>query len=145
MVSKQHLQAIWERNKIDSKVIYLSDWLLMDLGFFIALICTCIYINMCIHIYIYGYINFCLAVYTPQSTKSHLVLECKLICFYFLATPQHMECQGQGSDWSHGCNLHCSCGNNRSSNPLCRVVIEPASQCSRDAADPVVPQQEPLN
>ena len=36
--------------------------------------------------------------------------------FLFLATPQHMEFLGQGSDLSHSRDLHCSCGNARSFN-----------------------------
>ena len=34
--------------------------------------------------------------------------------FSFLAIQQHMEFLGQGSDPSHTCDLHCSCGNARS-------------------------------
>ena len=39
----------------------------------------------------------------------------------FLTTPQPMAFPGQGSDPSHSRDLHHSCGNARSVNPLCRV------------------------
>ena len=37
--------------------------------------------------------------------------ENKKIFFSFLATPQHMQFLGQGSDPSCSCDLCCSCGN----------------------------------
>ena len=40
--------------------------------------------------------------------------------FFFLATPEHMEFPGQGSDPSCSCDLHHSYGNARSFNPLCQ-------------------------
>ena len=56
-----------------------------------------------------------------------------------------MEFPGQGSDLSHSWNdLSCSCGNAGSLTLCAGLGIEPASQCSRDAADPVVPQRELL-
>ena len=41
--------------------------------------------------------------------------------FSFLAVPWHAEFLGQGSDPSHSCDLHCSCGNAGSFNPLCQT------------------------
>ena len=38
--------------------------------------------------------------------------------FYFWATLWHMKFPSQGSDPSYSCNLHHSCVNTRSSNPL---------------------------
>lgn len=43
---------------------------------------------------------------------------------------------GQGSDLSP------SCGSTRSLTLCARLGIEPPSQCSQDAEDPIVPQQE---
>ena len=62
--------------------------------------------------------------------------------FLFLVTLRHMEFLGQGSDPSHSQDLSCSCSNDRSLTHCARLGIEPASQRSQDAADPVVPQQE---
>ena len=56
--------------------------------------------------------------------------------FLFLATPWHVEFPGQGSD------PRCSCHHTRSFNPWCQPGFKPASQCSRDTADSVVPQWE---
>ena len=39
--------------------------------------------------------------------------------FFFFGRPVHMEFPGQGSDLSRCCDLHCSCGNTGSFNPLC--------------------------
>ena len=51
--------------------------------------------------------------------------------FSFLATPQHMEFPGQGSDPSHS--------NSGSLTRSARLVLEPASWHCRDAIGPVVP------
>ena len=59
-----------------------------------------------------------------------------------MATPQHMEFPGQGSDPSHNCNLWGSCSDTRSLTHYAGQGIEPASQRSRDAANPVAPQQK---
>ena len=53
-----------------------------------------------------------------------------------------MEFLGQGSDLSHHCNLSCNCRNARSLTHCAGLGIEPASQDSQDAADPVAPWQE---
>jgi len=50
----------------------------------------------------------------------------------------------QGSDLSHSCELSHSCGNAWILKPLCQARIQPASQRSQDAADPIVPQRELL-
>ena len=41
--------------------------------------------------------------------------------FFFFAALSIWSSQGQESDLSHSCNLHCSCGSARSFNPLCRA------------------------
>ena len=53
-----------------------------------------------------------------------------------------MEFLGQRSHQSRSCNLHSSCGNTGSFNPLCLVGIESVSLCCWDATDPIVPQWE---
>ena len=62
--------------------------------------------------------------------------------FYFLAALWHMEFLGQGSDLSCSCDLCSSCCNTGSLTHCASQGIKPASQHSRDAADPGVPQQE---
>ena len=60
-----------------------------------------------------------------------------LFLLSFLAASQHMEFPGQGSDPNHNYDLCCS--------PLTNCAgpgIEPTSQCSWDATNPVAPQQE---
>ena len=80
-------------------------------------------------------------------TKLSLILTVKLFHhrFFsssFLATPQHMEFPGQGSYPSHSYDPSHSCSNAGSPTHCARPVIEPATQSSQDAANPVVPQQE---
>ena len=65
-----------------------------------------------------------------------LVLDYTLLSFPpFLATLRHMDLLGQESDLSYSHNLSHSCGNAGSG-------IEPMSQGSQDAANPIAPQQE---
>ena len=52
-----------------------------------------------------------------------------------------MELLGQGSDLSYSQDLSCSCGN-ASLTHCDKLGIEPTSQHSQEASDPVVPQQE---
>ena len=66
---------------------------------------------------------------------------CYLLVF-FLAVPQHMEFPGQGSDLSRGYNLRCRFSNARSLTLCAGPGTQPESQHSRDASDPIVPQQE---
>ena len=47
-----------------------------------------------------------------------------------------MEFLGQGSDPSHSCNL---CSNEGSLTHYAGLGVEPASHCSQEAMDPVVP------
>ena len=62
-----------------------------------------------------------------------------------VAALQHMEFPGQGSNVSRRCDLCHSCGNAGSLIHCAGLGrIEPASQRSRDAADPVAPQWELL-
>ena len=56
--------------------------------------------------------------------------------FFFLAASWHMEFPGWGS------GLSCSCSNTRSLTHCAGPVIEPVSQCSQDAANPIAPQWE---
>ena len=63
--------------------------------------------------------------------------------FSFLAALQHMELPGQGSD---PCCSHGLCRSNTGSLTHCAGLgIDPATQWSRDAADPTAPQQELLS
>ena len=62
--------------------------------------------------------------------------------FFFLATPQHMEFPGQGSDLCHSCNLSHSCSNTRSLTRYAGTGIEFATQCSQEAPDPIASQWE---
>ena len=62
-----------------------------------------------------------------------------------LAAPWHMEFLDQGSDPSHSCDLSHSCSNAGSLTHCARPGLEPASQRSQDAANPIVPQPELLN
>ena len=50
--------------------------------------------------------------------------------------------RGQGSDLSYSCHLSCSCINTRSLTHYAGLEIEPESQGSQDAADPIIPPQE---
>lgn len=63
--------------------------------------------------------------------------------FFFLANPWHTELLGQGSDWNYRCDLCLSC-NTWSLTHCVGPGIEPASQHSRDAVDPLAPWQELL-
>ena len=56
--------------------------------------------------------------------------------FFFLADLQHVEFPGQGSDLS-GIVTYCDA---RSLTHCAVLESEPVTQCSRDAADPIVPQ-----
>ena len=87
---------------------------------------------------------------TTGSTARFIMLgicSCSLsfcFCFFVFWLPQGIkEFPGQGSDPNHSCNLSHSCGSARSLTRCARPGIESASQCSRDASDPIVPQQEP--
>ena len=67
-----------------------------------------------------------------------------LICYghFFWATLHPMELLGQRSDPSRSFNLHHNCGNAGSLTYCAKLGIQPASQCSRDASDPVVPPRK---
>ena len=67
-----------------------------------------------------------------------------VICFLFsfFGYPMAYGAPRWGSNPSSSCNLNWSCGNPRSLNHCDRPGIEPASQCSQDIADPLVPQRE---
>ena len=68
-----------------------------------------------------------------------------LVWFGLVAiTPKSMEFPGQGSDLSCRFSLCCSCSNIQSLTHCARLGSEPASQHSRDAANPVEPQRELL-
>ena len=53
-----------------------------------------------------------------------------------------MEFPGQGSDLSRSCKLLWSCDNIRSLTHRARSGIESESQSSRDATNPIEPEQE---
>ena len=81
--------------------------------------------------------------------RTRILMDSSRICFLcatmgtmsffssFLPTPQHREFLGQESDPSHSCDLCYGCGDVRSLTHCAGLGIEPASQCSQDAADPV--------
>lgn len=62
--------------------------------------------------------------------------------YYYLATPQHLELLGQGSDPNLSLELSCCCGNAKSLTHFAEPGIELESQSSQDAADPVLPHRE---
>ena len=57
--------------------------------------------------------------------------------FFFLATPQHMEILGQGSNLSHSCDIQSSCSNTGSLSYCPASGIKPTYQCFRDATNPI--------
>ena len=57
--------------------------------------------------------------------------------FSFLAALQHMELPGQGSDLSHTHDLSYSWGNAGSLIYCFRLRVEPVTQCSQDATNPL--------
>ena len=73
---------------------------------------------------------------------------CFWFCFFcwfvfsFLATLWHMEFLGQGSDPSPSLGLSCGCGNAGSSTHCAGPGVEPATQSSPKATDPIAPQWE---
>jgi len=79
--------------------------------------------------------------YLPIFMLTLVMLDYSFI-FSFLAVLWRMEFPGQGSDPSHSCNLHHSCGNHGSLIHSAGPGIKSASQHSRENADPVAPQQE---
>ena len=64
--------------------------------------------------------------------------------FHFWPPCSIWKLLGQGSDLSHSHNLSRSCGNAGTLTHCTRLGIEPATQCSQDAADPIIPQREIL-
>ena len=62
----------------------------------------------------------------------------KIYIYFFGGAPHGTwSSLGQVSDPSYRCDLHCSCSNARSFNPLCQAGIQPASWSCRDAANPM--------
>ena len=72
----------------------------------------------------------------------HFTLFC--LVFLFFGCPRAYGFLGQGSDLSHCLDLCRSCGNARSWTHCAGPRIKPASQDSRDATRPIVPQRELL-
>ena len=64
------------------------------------------------------------------------------ILFFISGHPMAYGVPGPGSDPSHSCHLSHSSSNTRSLTHCRGPGVEPASQCSQDAADPVVPHWE---
>ena len=57
-----------------------------------------------------------------RCTSQNALNGIRLFFFFpLLATPQHMEFPGQGSDPSQSCNVCHSCSNTGSFNPLCQA------------------------
>ena len=77
----------------------------------------------------------------PRTVYFHLKKVC-LFVFFLFGHPRHMELPSQGSDPSCSCNLRSRCGNAGSLTQCAQPGVEPASQGSRGAADPVAPWQE---
>jgi len=88
--------------------------------------------------------------YFPLSFSPHVIQALTLqvrLCLFLIylftfdhPTPKHVEFPGQGSDPSCRYDLcHC-CGNTGSLTHCEGQGIEPASQCSRNAADPIASQ-----
>ena len=75
-----------------------------------------------------GFVLFCF-----QKLSGSVVL---IFFFSFLATPQHMEFPGQGSDPSHSCNPGCCCNNMRPLTHCAGPGIKPVSQRTRDSTNP---------
>ena len=72
---------------------------------------------------------------TPPPT--HNPHQPSLYLPFFSAAPWQTEFPGQGSDPSYSCDLYCSCGNARSLTHYAGLGMEPVSQCSQEAADPI--------
>ena len=84
------------------------------------------------------------AIQPSKSSLTFLSSLCLVCSVHFLATLWQMEFPGQGSDLSRSCNLCSTWGNARSLTHCVRPGIEPVSQCSQDATNPITPQQELL-
>ena len=70
-------------------------------------------------------------------------IQYSVIFFFSLSLFWPMEPLGQGSDPSHSCNLHHSCGNVATPDSLTHYTqpgIEPVSCSCREAANPIAPQ-----
>ena len=81
---------------------------------------------------------------TPNAGED---VEQQFFCFFLFLGGEgshrgHMEFSGQGSDLSWSCDLNHSCGNAGSLTHCARLGIKPESQCSQNANDPTVPQEE---
>ena len=63
---------------------------------------------------------------------------------FFFDCPAAMDFQGQASDLNRTYDLSHNCGNAGSLTHCARLGIEPVSQSSQDAANPVTPRQELL-
>ena len=62
--------------------------------------------------------------------------------FFFFCRPVVFGVLGQGSDLSHSCGQHHTCGNARSLTHCARPGIKPASQPCEEATNPIVPQRK---
>ena len=65
-----------------------------------------------------------------------------LFIHFFFSNPTALEFPGQGSDPKHCPDLSHSWGNTGSLTHCAGPSIEPVSQCSQDANDPVAPLRE---
>ena len=90
----------------------------------------------------------CLAPDRGSAVPWTLMFSCSLSLtsrssfFFFLAAPRHMKFQGQGSDLDRSRDLYHSGCNAGSLTHCARLGTKPASQSSRDTADPTVSQRE---
>lgn len=82
------------------------------------------------------------AMEREQPQKSVERMDKEFFYFSFLTAPRHMELPGQGSHLSRSLDLSHSCGDARSLTSCAGPGIEPASQHSQGATDPIAPQQK---
>ena len=98
--------------------------------------CLCV----CLSLY---WINLTyITLYSLLSPASQTVPFLKFFSFSAAPWHRHMEFSGQGSDLSCSCNLPHSCSNAESLTHCVEPGIKPLSQCCRDAANFIVPEQE---
>ena len=85
---------------------------------------------------------------TGPLRSTHVILNDRISFFFFLfffGCWAAYRVPGPGIIWTHSCDLCFSCGSARSLTHCAGPGIEPVSLCSRDAANPIMPQQELQN
>ena len=81
-----------------------------------------------------------------SALEASSVFVCLFVCFPYFGCPMAIGVPGPYPESNLSCSfhLHCSCGNARSLTHCAGLEIEPSYCHCRDAADPIVPQQELL-